>query len=254
MDLTSVLGTLLAAFAIVGGAWLEGLQLSDITVGTAALIVLGGTLAATLLSFPGNEVLRAVALLPEVFISQDRDFRSLITEISSIAQIARKEGVLAIQQYRDSIQDPDFKRSVGYVMDGFDTASIEELLEGEAYLRAEEEEAAAQVWEGAGGYAPTIGILGAVLGLIHVMRSLDEPSKIGGGIAVAFVATIYGVASSNLLFLPWATKLKRKSAQKSLRREMVKLGVMGIHEGVNPAFLEEKLEIFLDESLRKKRA
>ncbi len=158
---------------------------------------------------------------------------------------------MAIQAHLQEIEDPDFKRSVAYVMDGFDTASLEDLLASDAEARFEEEEAAAKVWEGAGGYAPTVGILGAVLGLIHVMKSLDEPSKIGGGIAVAFVATVYGVAAANLVFLPWATKLKRRASQRATRRSMIQIGVLGIQEGVNPAFLEEKLEVFLDESLRK---
>jgi chemotaxis protein MotA len=253
MDLSSLLGTALALFAVIGGALLEGLHPGDITVGTAALIVLGGTLAATLLAFPGQEIRNALFSIPDVFFKIDTDHRALIAEIVKIANISRKEGVLAIQHYQSSIEDLDFKKSVGYVLDGFDSASVEDILETELELKLEEDEAAARVWEAAGGYAPTIGILGAVLGLIHVMRSLDEPSKIGGGIAVAFVATIYGVAAANLVFLPWASKLKRKAAQKSIRRELVKIGVMGIQEGVNPAFLNEKLEVFLDQDLRESR-
>ena len=127
---------------------------------------------------------------------------------------------------------------------------MKEILETEIYLTFEEEEMAGKVFEGAGGYAPTIGIIGAVLGLIHVMTLLDDPSKIGGGIAVAFVATVYGVGISNLMLMPWGTKLKRKAAMRMISKEVVKIGVVGIQEGLNPHFLREKMEVFVEEHLR----
>jgi chemotaxis protein MotA len=251
MDLMSVIGTLLGILAVFGGALLEGLHLSDIMQGTAAIIVFGGTAGAMMVSFPPQDVKRAVGLIPLIYKNVDLDVRPVIDEIIGIATVARKEGVLAIEGKRESIQDPLFKKCIKYVIDGFEPNTVREIIETEINIAMEEEEAAGKVWEGAGGYAPTVGIIGAVLGLIHVMKSLDDPSKIGSGIAVAFVATVYGVAAANLLLIPWGTKLKRKAVQRAMVKEVVKLGVIGIQEGLNPHFLAEKLEVFVEEHLRR---
>jgi chemotaxis protein MotA len=250
MDLASVLGTLLGLFAIFGGALIEGLRLGDVMAGTAALIVFGGTAAATFLSFPMADIRRALGGLPVIYGKSDVDLRPLIAEIVEVAGVVRKEGLLAVEGQRESIQDPLFKRSVKYVIDGFDANTVRDILENEITVAAEQHDATARVWEGAGGYAPTAGILGAVLGLIHVMQSLDNPAKIGGGIAVAFVATVYGLSLSNLVLLPWGAKLRRKFAQKLLALEVVKVGVVGLQEGLSPHFIQEKLEVFVDEKLR----
>lgn len=250
LDFPAILGTLLGLGAVFGGALIEGLHFGDIMIGTAALIVFGGTAAAALVSFPPQDVKKAIQLIPLVYQKVDMDVRPLIAEIVRIATVARKEGVLAVESQKDSIQNPLFKRSIRYVIDGFEPNTVKEIIDNEIYVAFEEEEAAGKVWEGAGGYAPTIGIIGAVLGLIHVMKSLDDPSKIGGGIAVAFVATVYGVGSANLILIPWGTKIKRKAAQRMLAKEVVKLGVVGIQEGLNPHFLQEKLEVFVEEHLR----
>src|SRR5262249_14470363 len=156
-----------------------------------------------------------------------------------IAAVARKEGVLAVETQREGIRNPLFKKSLKFVIDGFEPATVREIIDAEIQLAFEEEENAGKVFEGAGGYAPPIGIIGAVLGLIHVMAMLNDPSKIGEGIAVAFVATVYGVGIANLILIPWGTKLKRKAAQRMLVKEVVKLGVVGIQEGLNPHFLQE---------------
>ena len=251
MDITSVIGTMLGILAVFGGALIEGLHLSDVMQGTAAIIVLGGTLGAMLVSFPPQDVKRALGLIPLIYQRVDLDVRPVIDEIIQIATVARKEGVLAVEGKRDQIKDPLFKKSIKYVIDGFEPNTVREIIETEIYMAMEEEETAGKVWEGAGGYAPTIGIIGAVLGLIHVMKSLDDPSKIGSGIAVAFVATVYGVAAANLVLIPWGTKLKRKAQQRATVKEVVKLGVVGIQEGLNPHFLAEKLEVYVEEHLRR---
>lgn len=250
----SVLGTALGLLCVFGGALLEGLHMGDIMIGTAALIVFGGTFAAMMVSFPPQDVKRAFGLVPLVYKKVDLDVRPVIEEIIRIATIARKEGVLAVEAQRDSIQNPLFKKSIKFVIDGFEPKTVAEIIDTEIYLAFEEEEVAGKVWEGAGGYSPTIGIIGAVLGLIHVMKSLDDPSKIGSGIAVAFVATVYGVGAANLILIPWGTKLKRKATQRMIAKEVVKLGVVGIQEGLNPHFLQEKLEVFVEEHLRKDHA
>jgi chemotaxis protein MotA len=251
MDFPSIIGTLLGLAAVLGGALLEGLHPGDIMVGTAALIVFGGTLAAMLVSSPPEDVMRAFAMIPDVYRKVDLDVRPLISDIVRVAAIARKEGVLAIEGQRESISDPMLKRSIRFVIDGFDGQTVREIIDSEIDASLEDDEAAARVWEGAGGYAPTIGIIGAVLGLIHVMRSLDDPSKIGGGIAVAFVATVYGVSAANLILIPWGAKLKRKAAQKAIRKEVVKLGIVGIQDGINPHFLQEKLEVYVTQAQRE---
>src|SRR4029078_5610196 len=167
------------------------------------------------------------------------------------ATIARKEGVLAVEGQRDSIQNPLFKKTIKYVIDGFEPNTVKEIIDTEIYLAFEEEECAVKVGEGAVGFSPTIGIIGAVLGLIHVMSMLNDPSKIGEGIAVAFVATVYGVGMANRLLVPWGTTLKRKGSQEMMSKEVVRLGVIGIQEGLNPHFLQEKLEVFVEEHLRR---
>lgn len=250
MESVAVVGVLLGVFAVVGGALLEGLQLSAIFQPTAAIIVFGGTIGATLVSFPREDILSAIRSLREIFGSAALDVREAIEEVVRVAVVARKEGILAVDQIRESIRDPLFKKSIKYVIDGFDPQTVKEIMQAEIDRALEEEEAAAKVWEAAGGYAPTVGILGAVLGLIHVMQNLSDPSHIGSGIAVAFVATVYGVASANLFFIPFGTKLKRRAQLKALSKEVVRLGVSSIQEGLNPNFLREKLEVYLDERSR----
>lgn len=252
MDIASLLGTVLGLLGVVGGQLLEGGHVSQILQGPAAIIVVGGTFGAIFLSFPTQDIKKAFTMIPSVYMNVDMDVRPTIEEIIRIATIARKEGILAIESKRSAIQNPVFKKTIKYVIDGFEPATVKEIIDTDIYLAFEEEENAAKVWEGGGGYAPTVGIIGAVLGLIHVMSLLSDPSKIGGGIATAFVATIYGVALANLLMIPWGMKLKRKAAQRMLTKEVVKLGVIGIQEGLNPHFLQEKLEVFLEEHLKHK--
>ena len=251
MDFASVFGTILSFAGVIGGQLLEGGHLHQIMQGTAAIIVLGGTLGAMLLSFPMSDIKRAFAMIPSIYKDEKMNPRETIDEIIRIATIARKEGVLAVEGQRDTIKNELFKKSIKYVIDGFEPNTVKEIIETEIFLEFEEEEAAGKVFEGAGGYAPTVGIIGAVLGLIHVMSMLNDPSKIGEGIAVAFVATVYGVGLANLLFIPWGTKLKRKAGMKMVQKEVVKLGIVGIQEGLNPHFLQEKLEVFVEEKFRK---
>jgi chemotaxis protein MotA len=251
MDLASVIGSVLGVAGIVGGQILEGGHLHQIMQGTAAIIVLAGTFGAMFLSFTMQDIKKAVSLIPSIYTNVDMDVRPVIDEIIRIATIARKEGVLAVEGQRDSIKNELFKKSIKYVIDGFEPNTVKEIIETEIYLAFEEEENAGKVFEGGGGFAPTIGIIGAVLGLIHVMTLLNDPSKLGEGIAVAFVATVYGVALANLLLIPWGMKIKRKATQKMIVKEVVKLGVVGIQEGLNPHFLQEKLEIYVEEHLRR---
>jgi chemotaxis protein MotA len=172
------------------------------------------------------------------------DLAGLIAQLIELAGVARRDGVLALEQRLQAIEDPFLKRSVGYLVDGVDAAVARDALETEIQAEFEDNTLAAKVWESAGGFAPTVGILGAVLGLIHVMENLSDPSKLGPGIAVAFVATVYGVGLSNLVFLPVAAKLKRKLHVEKERKTLIAEGVLSIQAGLNPRVLEEKLKAY----------
>src|SRR4051812_22455181 len=221
LDLASLIGTVLGIGAVLAGQLLVGGSAGQIAQGTAAFVVLGGTLGAMLVSFPLEDVLRAFRAIPLIYRSSGFDARPLIEEIVRIATLARKEGLLAVEAQRQSIEDPLLKKSIKHLIDGLEPATVKEIIDTEIQISREQDESAARVFEGAGGYAPTIGIIGAVLGLIQVMGQLDNPSAIGPGIAVAFVAMIYGMGLSNLILLPWGTKLKRKADLRQVRKEVV---------------------------------
>ncbi len=251
MDIVSFLGLALGIAAVVGGAYLEHLPPTAIYAPTAFIIVMGGSFGAIMVAFPIGDLKRAFTEgMGLVFKNQDTDYRPLIEEITKVATVARKEGVLAIEGMRNSIQDEKFKKALKFVIDGFEPKTVTEILEAESFYEFEETEVAGKLLEGIGGYTPTVGIIGAVLGLIHVMRNLDNPDAIGPGIAVAFVATVYGVGFANLIFMPMGTKVKRKAGIAQMRNELIKVGVQGIQEGLNPHFLREKLEVFLDHKYR----
>ncbi|RYZ99928.1 MAG: flagellar motor protein [Proteobacteria bacterium] len=251
MDLMSILGILMGIGAVVGGAFLEHLPPTAIYAPTAFIIVMGGSFGAIMVAFPIDDLKRAFTEgLGLVFKTQNTDYRPLIEEITKVATVARKEGVLAIEGMRNTIQDEKFKKALKFVIDGFEPKTVTEILEMESFFEFEETEVAGKLLEGIGGYTPTVGIIGAVLGLIHVMRNLDNPDAIGPGIAVAFVATVYGVGFANLIFMPMGTKVKRKAGIAQLRNELIKTGVQGIQEGLNPHFLREKLEVYLEHKYR----
>lgn len=251
MDIMSILGFIIGLVAVIGGAYLEHLPPTAIYAPTAFLIVMGGALGAILVSYPPDDIKRAfTAGMKLVFKNLDTDYRPLIEEIVKVATVARKEGVLAIEGMRNSIQDPKFKKALKFVIDGFEPKTVVEILDTESFHEFEEMEVSGKLLEGFGGYTPTVGIIGAVLGLIHVMRNLSNPDAIGPGIAIAFVATVYGVGFANLWFMPMGTKVKRKAAIMQMRNELIKVGIQGIQEGLNPHFLKEKLEVFLEHKYR----
>ena len=247
MDLTTVLGIVVAIAAILGGQALEGGHASSIMQATAAIIVLGGTLGATMVGFPMADFKRGLKMAKNAFSDKKVDIAGLVQQIVEMAGVARRDGVLALEGKLSSVQDPFLKRALGFLVDGVDAGVARTALEAAIESEFEEQVIGAKVFEAAGGYAPTVGILGAVLGLIHVMENLSDPSKLGGGIATAFVATVYGVGAANLLFLPMANKLKRKIGLEKERKTLIAEGVLSIQEGLNPRVLEEKLRAFAGE-------
>ena len=244
-DLMSAVGLLAGIGLVLYGQTLEGGAVQSLFQLTAAIIVLGGTLGAVLLSFPAREVRRAVRALAHVFlIDTDSDMRR-VAAIVKYATDARKNGLMAIEDDVELETDAFLKKGLRLAVDGTSPQELREILEIDDVTRQESDELPARVFESAGAYAPTFGILGAVLGLIHVMKNLADPSKLGPGIAVAFVATVYGIGAANLIFLPMATKLRARARDAARCRDLTIEGVLGIRDGLNPRLIELKLGGFL---------
>ncbi len=247
MDITSIGGIVFALAMILGGQALEGGHIGSILQLTAAMIVFGGTIGAVLVAFPRKDFVTGLKLLKMAFADRKADLGDLARQLVEYASVARRDGVLALEGRLAEVQDPFLRRALQFVVDGVDANVTRSTLESAIDAEFEENAAGAKIWESAGGFAPTVGILGAVLGLIHVMENLNDPSKLGGGIATAFVATVYGVGSANLLFLPFAAKIKRKLGIERERKNLIAEGVLSIQEGINPRVLEEKLRAFIGE-------
>lgn len=248
MDKSSVGGIVLAIGGILAGLLLEGGNLRQVLQPTAAMIVFGGTLGAVMLQFPLSVVLQALRRLGSVFATPRQHPQRTIERLVQYAQKARREGIVSLDAELAKIEDPFLKKSLMLAVDGTEPQELRKIMELELDNQAEYEEQVPQVFESAGGFAPTIGIIGAVLGLIQVMQHLDKIDEVGRGIAVAFVATIYGVASANLLYLPVAGKMKLRIREEQIAREMTLEGVASILEGMNPRMLETKLLGFLVEA------
>ena len=245
MDKSSWGGVLIAVGGILTGLMLEGGKLAQIIQPTAAMIVFGGTLGAVLLQFPLSVVLASFKRLGQVFFDAQVNPQQLIKEIVGYATKARKEGIVSLDRDLENIKEPFLRKSLMLAVDGTEPQELRKMMELELDNQAEHEERIPQVFEAAGGFSPTIGIIGAVLGLIQVMQHLDNIDEVGRGIAVAFVATIYGVGAANLLFLPSAGKLKIRIRSEHQMREMMLEGVISILEGLNPRMVDIKLQGFL---------
>lgn len=251
MDKSSFAGLIVALGGILLGLMLEGGKIAQILQPTAAIIVFGGTFGAVLLQFPLRVVIVAARDLGRVFFDKSRNPESLIAEIVGYAHKARKEGIISLDSDLETIQDPFLKKSLMLAVDGTEPQEIRKMMELELDNQSEHDDNIPRVFESAGGFSPTIGIIGAVLGLIQVMQHLDDISEVGRGIAVAFVATIYGVGAANLFFLPAAGKIKIRLRQAQTLREMVLEGVVSILEGMNPRMIETKLMGFFSEANQK---
>ncbi|MCX6627572.1 MAG: flagellar motor protein [Candidatus Solibacter sp.] len=251
-DLSTISGIALAMFGIIGGLILEKGSIQDLTQGTAALIVLGGTFGAVLVSTPMAVVVRAFRGLGAVFFETASDTGAAIAGLIQYATKARKQGIVSLEAEASAIQDPFLRKALSLAVDGTDLQELRKMMEIDVALAEHHAEAEAKVWEAAGGYAPTIGIIGAVMGLIQVMKHLEDIKEVGHGIAVAFVATVYGVASANILFLPAATKLRTRMHEATLRMDMILEGVTGIVEGLNPTLIRMKLNAYNPHMAAKK--
>ncbi|MCD5979289.1 flagellar motor protein [Pseudomonas syringae] len=246
MDVLSLIGIILAFVAIVGGNYLEGGHLSALLNGPAALIVIGGTLAASMLQAPMSAFKRAIQIGVWILFPPRIDLASGVDRVINWSMTARKEGLLGLESVADAEPDSYARKGLQLLVDGAEPQAIRSILEVDFMTQEHRDIQAAKVFESMGGYAPTIGIIGAVMGLIHVMGNLADPSQLGSGIAVAFVATIYGVASANLILLPVANKLKSIALRQSRYREMLLEGLLSIAEGENPRSIELKLQGFME--------
>ncbi len=245
MDKISVLGLLLGIVAIVGGQLMEGGHVASLSQPTALLIVLGGTMGAVMLQSPYATFVRGMRMVRWVWYPPVVDYQQLIKQVSSWSQVSRREGLLALEGVIVLLKDEFSRKGLQLLVDGAEPDRLREVLEVDIGTFEQEMKLSARIWEAAGGYSPTIGIMGAVMGLIHVMENLSDPSKLGAGIAVAFVATIYGVGLGNLVFLPMANKLKAHINRLVVQREMIVDGLVGIANGDNPRIIESRLRGYI---------
>jgi chemotaxis protein MotA len=245
-DIATLGGLALAGGCILGGLVIEGGKLTDIAQVTALMIVLGGTVGAVMVTTPWKTLIRAFKYLGNVFFEQGEDPQEVIEEIIAYATKARKNSIISLEADLPNIADPFLRKALSLSVDGTDLQELRAMMELELAMQQRSGEAIAKVYEAAGGYAPTIGIIGAVLGLIQVMKHLENIEEVGRGIAVAFVATVYGVASANLFFLPAGNKIKARLRDNLHIKELMLEGVCSIVEGMNPKMIRLKLEAFAD--------
>ena len=254
MDKATLIGLVLGIGAIAGGQILEGGTLHSIIQFTAAVIVFGGTFGAVFISYPFQDVLSGFKALKAIIKEPLLDPHQVIGQITGYANKARKEGILSLEKEIKNVGNGFMAKALTMAVDGIEPHIIRDAMGAELEYLNEYGKVNSKIFKSAGGYAPTIGILGAVLGLIHVMQNLSDPSKLGAGIAVAFVATVYGVGSANILFLPFATKLEIRHRHEMIINEMILEGVVAVSTGENPRLIEEKLNSFLSEAQKIKNS
>jgi chemotaxis protein MotA len=247
-DIATLAGIAVALLGILGGLLLEKGSIQDVAQATAAMIVIGGTLGAVLVTTPLPVFLRACRGLGNAFVERASGVAPTVDVLVQYASQARKNGIVSLETEAAKIIDPFLRKALNLAVDGTDLQEIRKMMELDIYLAEQASEAEAKVWEAAGGYAPTIGIIGAVMGLIQVMKNLEDIKAVGHGIAVAFVATVYGVASANIFFLPVANKLKARMRAAALLKDLTLEGIVGIVEGLNPTLIRLKLDAYNQEA------
>jgi chemotaxis protein MotA len=253
LDLASIIGLILGFVAIVGGQALEGGSIKSIVQPTAALIVFGGTFAATMIGFPLSAFGKALGGFKKVLFGGTERNHEYVQEIIRYAAKARKNGIISLEADIKAAKDPFLQKALRFVVDGVDPKVLQGIMETELGKLEEEGEIPIKFWESAGGFSPTIGIIGAVLGLIQVMQNLADPSKLGEGIAVAFVATVYGVFSANVIYLPVSSKLKYRHKRDMILKQMILEGVLAMQAGEHPQIIEERLKAYLEVHEPKKK-
>lgn len=247
MDLATIGGLVLAFGALVAAVFMENGSLASLYTPSAFLLIVGGTLGATLASYRGGDLKRVPKLMAAAFLSQRSDPHQLIDRVVNMAERARREGLLALQDDIASLKNPLLVRGVQLIVDGTDPELVQATMERSVELTQRRGLSAASFMESAGGFAPTIGIIGTVMGLVQVLGHLSEPDTLGHNIAMAFLATFWGILTANLFWLPLANKAKQNVRYEALIGEMCIAGVTGLQTGEAPRALREKLEVYLSE-------
>lgn len=252
MDLTTIVGLAVGIGALLVAVIMDGGHLSSLLSPSAMVMIGGGTLGATAIGFTVEELKTVPALLRIAFQEESYDISRLISTLVNFAEKARREGLLALEEDLSTIEDKFLKKGMQLVIDGTDAELVRSIMETELAFIQERHHKGASIFEAAGGYAPTMGIIGTVMGLVHVLGNLTDTESLGPSIATAFIATLYGIFSANILFLPIAGKLKNRSAHQVLVYEVTLEGILSVQAGDNPRIVEEKLEAFLAPTKRKK--
>lgn len=255
MDLATLLGLIIGFSMLIGGFILEGGHVSSLFLLSPALIVFGGTMGAVMVSFNMKDVKKLPKLFLETFKTRKNSEDELIEYFGKIAEMARKEGLLSLEAFVDEDKDysfdPMLKEGIKMVIDGTDGELIKNMFENEIYIKEQIRRVDASMFEAAGGYSPTMGIIGTVMGLVHVLGNLSSPEELSKSIAAAFIATLYGVTFANAVYLPMASKIKQKSKQEILEKQLIMEGVLSVQTGENPSILRRKLASFRTETSKK---
>jgi len=253
MDITSLLGLVIALVSLLGAFMLEGGTIGMLLVLTAAMIVFGGTIAATVTSFTLEDIKRVPYFTKKVFINKDPDYLGVVETLVTCADKARREGFLSLESQIEGIENKFLARGLQMVTDGTSPELTKDMLEMEIDTYETHEKIGVEIFMTAGGFGPTMGIIGTVMGMVTVLSNLSNPEELGASIAVAFLATLYGIASANILWIPFASKIKIRIEREVLLMEMVLEGVLAIQIGENPRILREKLSIFLPPDTGKEK-
>ena len=254
MNITTPIGFVIGLGALAMSVFLEGGELTAFVNVPAALVVFGGTFGAALVSFPGVTLRRLHSMIGRTFVHRAPVPTVVAQTLVRLAERARREGLLALEEELPKLENSLIRRGVMLVIDGTDPDLVRSVLQADIGIRHREQENEVSLLEAMGGYAPTMGIIGTVMGLVHVLGQLTDPSKLGGAIAVAFIATFYGVSSANLLWLPLASKLRKQAEAEALLDEMILEGIASIQSGENPRILQERLDPYLYGGQRVQRS
>jgi chemotaxis protein MotA len=247
VDITTIVGLVIGLAGLIGGYLMDGGHLSSLFIPSAMIIVFGGTIGAVVVSFPSATLKKVPQALSIAFKQAKRDPSSTIDELVDMASVARREGVLALEQRAQEHTNPFLKDGLMMVVDGTDPELTRQILELEMDAVEHQVEGMAKMFEAGGGYAPTMGIIGTVMGLIHVLGNLDDPGSLGPAIAVAFTATLYGVMSANVIYLPIANKIKIRGKEQISEMELMLEGILALQAGENPQLIKKKLASFVHE-------
>ncbi|MBM7856062.1 chemotaxis protein MotA [Desulfohalotomaculum tongense] len=253
MNWISPFGIILAVLSLIVGFVMEGGHLASLLAPSAALIVFGGTFGATVVAYSLDEIKNIPQLLMMIATKKIPPYDEAIEQVVRLADMARKEGLLYIDNQLDTIEDPFLRKAMQLVVDGTDPEMVRSILETEMYTAHERHEVGASIFEAAGGYSPTFGIIGTVMGLVHVLGSIEDPDSLGPAIAMAFAATLYGVAAANVLYFPVAARLKNLNKKELLLKELQIEGVLSLQAGYNPILIRERLNAFLRNSSKSER-